>query len=306
MRGAVVCRCAVDVRHCRYRSVHHVRARRTVSLSRSAAPATRSTPRSWPARLRPPAAGNSPADGDDARRRRRQHLRLHRGGQEGIHRHAARPRPTPGPRSSPPAAWPSGTAASSPTRCPRPQVLSFDDYADIAARLDDVARRPAPGRAHPAGPAHAAADHARPSRPAAARARCPGRGRRGRRRRRDLPDGLAPGVRARASLRRRLAAARRAAEDRLRLRPALHVLRDPGVPRRATCPGRPPTCSPRPLAGQPGRQGAPARQRELHLLRQGPGRPAAAGDAAAASWPRSPASSGSGSATCSPPSCGPG
>ena len=46
----------------------------------------------------------------------------------------ARPRP-----SSPWAAWPSGTAPSWPSRCPRPMRCSgFDDYPDIAARLRSI------------------------------------------------------------------------------------------------------------------------------------------------------------------------
>ena len=81
-------------------------------------------------------AGRLEADGfllvDDAGRRRHrggQHLRLRRGGQEGLRRHAARRPPTsrtPVARrpSSPSAAWPSATARSSPTRCPRPTPCS--------------------------------------------------------------------------------------------------------------------------------------------------------------------------------------
>ena len=55
-------------------------------------------------------------------------------------------------------------------------VLGFDSYADIAARLDDVARRRPVAAAHAARPPHAAADQRRSHRPAAAAAagrRCP-------------------------------------------------------------------------------------------------------------------------------------
>ncbi len=59
------------------------------------------------------------------RRRRprgREHVRLHRGGPAGVDRHrpgARRRRARRAPGSSSPAAWPSATATSWPTRCPR-------------------------------------------------------------------------------------------------------------------------------------------------------------------------------------------
>ena len=113
---------------------------------------------------------------------------------------AAAPRP-----SSPSAAWPSGTARSSPRRCPRPTGCS----ASTTTRTSPPACRPIlhrrrPRLAHPARPPQAAADQPRPAagrrRGARARRPCPRpRGDRAgpaRRRR--------PGVRAAAPLRRRL------------------------------------------------------------------------------------------------------
>nr|WP_284287492.1 hypothetical protein [Angustibacter aerolatus] len=58
------------------------------------------------------------------------------------------------------------------------------------------------------------------------------------------------------------------------------------------------------LAEQGVREPVPG-ERELHLVRQGPRRPAAARDDAARAWPRSTASTGCGCRTCSPPRCGP-
>ena len=64
----------------------------------------------------PPPPGRS-------RPRRRQHLRVHRGGPAGVDRHRSWPSPSaPGTRrrgSWSPAAWPSATATSWPRRCPR-------------------------------------------------------------------------------------------------------------------------------------------------------------------------------------------
>ena len=98
-------------------------------------------------------------------------------------------------------------------------MLGFDDYADIAARLDDDRRAAsAPRRARPARPPHPAADQP-PVRAAAARAAVRRHGWRypsgtlGRRPRAAAPPaGRRPG---------------RAAEARVRLRPAMRVLRDP-------------------------------------------------------------------------------
>ena len=49
---------------------------------------------------------------------------------------------------------------------PEAQILSFDDYGDIGARLDDVLSRPPPSGAHRAGPPDPAAHQ--PRRPPAA------------------------------------------------------------------------------------------------------------------------------------------
>ena len=46
---------------------------------------------------------------------------------------------------------------------PEAEILSFDDYGNIASRLDDILAGQAQDRARPAGPAHAAADQ--PGRP---------------------------------------------------------------------------------------------------------------------------------------------
>ena len=57
--------------------------------------------------------------------------------------------PTPARRSSPWAAWPSATGPNSPSPCGEADaVLGFDSYADIAARLDDVAAGRADHAAH--------------------------------------------------------------------------------------------------------------------------------------------------------------
>ena len=61
-----------------------------------------------------------------------------------------------------------------------------------------------------------------------------------------------------------------------------------------------------PVARHAGRQGAVPRQRELHVLRQGPRRPAPARDHAPRAQRASTGSSGSGCPTSSPPRRGPG
>ena len=199
-----------------------------------------------------------------------------------------RPAPRPWSRS---AAWPSGTARSSPTSLPEADaVLGFDDYPDIAARLRSIVAGETHHAAHAAGPAPAAADlagRARRSRPPAgarvtpsgpgapyAAASTPARWRRS-----SWPaaaTGAARSARSRASAARSSAAA-------------------------------PPTCSPR-RAGWPtqGVARAVPGQRELHVLRQGPRRPPACSRRCCPSWPPSTASSGSGCPTCSRPRPGPG
>ena len=72
-----------------------------------------------------------------------------------------------------------------------------------------------------------------------------------------------------------------AAQAGQRLRPALLVLRDPELPRLVRQPAAQRRARRGALAGRAGRARAVPGQRELHVLRQGPRRPAAAGDAAA-------------------------
>ena len=103
------------------------------------APATRSTPRSWPDGFSPRvAAGRRRVRG---RCRGRQHVRLRRAGQEGLHRRPPRgvdlKRRTAAPRrSSRSAAWPSATARSSPSSLPEADaVLGFDSYRDMTSHL---------------------------------------------------------------------------------------------------------------------------------------------------------------------------
>ena len=96
--------------------------RRASTSRRSAARRTPSTPtRSSPSLL---ADGLVPADRRRRRRpRRRQHVRVHRGGPPGVDRRRARAgrrASAPAPSSWSPAAWPSATATSSPPRCPKP------------------------------------------------------------------------------------------------------------------------------------------------------------------------------------------
>ena len=119
------------------------------------------------------------------------------------------------------------------------QVLGFDDYADIAARLDDVL-------AGTKRPAHVARDRrtllpVSPVQPPAGEAR-------GGRQvdLTDLPPGHRPASGPRCIRRRLVRRRHRAAEDRLRLRPPLLVLRDPVVPRARSSPAARPSCWPRP------------------------------------------------------------
>ena len=129
-------------------------------------------------------------------------------------------------------------------------VLGFDDYADVAEPAAGDPRRRAPSGPRAPRPPHAAA---------AGAGRAPaGRGRRGHPGSRLVGGSRRP--RAPASGPRSLPApaGRRpvgAAQDRLRLRPALHLLRDPGLPRRVRVPHRRPRWWPRP-AGWPSRASA--------------------------------------------------
>ena len=199
---------------------------------------------------------------------------------------------------------------------PEAQVLSFDDYGEIGARLDDVLagrKRPAhtardrrtllpitPAASRPANASRPAERQPPPRKPSP---RPPARDRR-----RPWSTGT-PGRTVDRSWRRRVPAAAvrrrgRAAEDRVRLRPPVLLLRDPVLPRRVRLPSPARDPGRGPLAGRQRRPRAGAGQRELHLLRQGPGQPAAARGGAARPGRHRAGSSGSGSATCSPPSCG--
>ena len=179
---------------------------------------------------------------------------------------------------------------------PEAQILSFDDYGDIGARLDDVLsghRRPAHTARDrrtllPLSPADRQPPHPQPSQAAQPTQAAPWIG----------PD-PASGV-----FRRRLStgvvAPLKIASgcDRRCSFCAIPSFRGAFVSRRPTRdPGR------GPLAGQPGRPRAGAGERELHLLRQRPREPAARSRTCCRTWPGSKASTGSGSATCSPPSC---
>ena len=114
---------------------------------------------------------------------------------------------------------------------PEAQILSFDDYGEIGSRLDDVLagrRRPAHTARDrrallPITPAERQAPRAKA--PAPRRRRQPSLRRRGSARTR--PAGVPPPAVQRGG---------GAAEDRVRLRPALHVLCDPVLPRRVHVP----------------------------------------------------------------------
>ena len=157
---------------------------------------------------------------------------------------------------------------------------------------------PAPRPAGPTGPALPLTPVDRPI------GRRPRRPRRTRLGIADLPAGLAPA--SGPPLRRRLSgAAVGAAQARVGLRSAVQLLCDPGLPR---CLPVPPARRHRgrgPLAGRARRAGGAAGQRELLLVRQGPGRSPPARGPAAAAWRPSTGWSGSGSPTCSRPRCGP-
>ena len=156
-------------------------------------------------------------------------------------------------------------------------VLGFDSYADMSAHLDAILRGERPR-------SHVPVDRRTllPLSPSTGRESVVARA--GRHRRtagRGPAGGGRPGQR---SSRRAPPAGRPAlgaAQARVRLRPALHLLRHPVVPRRVrlAAAGRRPGRGP--VAGGPGRPRAGPGQRELDVLRQGPRRPAPARDAAA-------------------------
>ena len=121
---------------------------------------------------------------------------------------------------------------------PEAQILSFDDYADIAARLDSVAagqrwaaheprdRRkllPLSPADRPGSPAHLPG-HGLVAAPASPGQRSEQIA--------DLPPGVAPASGPRVHPASSGRGSRRAAQDRLWLRSPLHVLRNPGISRR--------------------------------------------------------------------------
>ena len=214
--------------------------------------------------------------------------------------------PRPSSRS---AAWPSATASSSPSQLPEADaVLGFDSYADMSDHLAAILGGQPARLARPARPPHAAAAVAgrAPGRPPGCavpghgvdRPRSRGTG--------TCRSGLAPAQPGPASCAARLDGRPvGAAEDRLRLRPALRVLRHPRCSAGPSCPAARPTCSPRP-AGWPS-EGV----RELFLVSENStsyGKDL--GDLrcwrrCCPSWRRSRASSGCGCPTCSRPRSGP-
>ena len=276
-----------------------------------------------PARRRGLAAGRRRGR---RRRGRGQHLRLRRAGQEGLDRRAAgglRPqgRAAAPRRSSRSAAWPSGTASSSPPSCPRPTRCSGSTPTSTCPATSPPSWT---GTSPPRTCRPTAAGCCRCRPPPASRApppsRCPGTGpdgvgrpRCGRCQRGAGEPGAGVGDHRGAGPRQRPAGAAGpagrpavgAAEDRQRLRPPLCVLRHPDVPRRLRLPSPVRRAGRGPLAGRARRQGDLPRQRELHVVRQGPGRPAAARHDAARAGGRAGASSGCGCPTCSRPRSGP-
>ena len=196
----------------------------------------------------------------------RQHLRVRRLGEEGLDRHRARRR----------RHRQEGRRGRLPRRAVRARARGLAAGGRRRARLRLLRRhrgaarrrrsRARPGRPRAARPAHPAAGHAGAP---------PGRHRRGRR----------PGPRLAAHRHHAHPARRRrdrVPEDRVRLRPALQLLRDPVLPR--LVPLAPAGRRPRrgAVARVDGRARARSGQRELDLVRQGPRRPAGAGEAAAA------------------------
>ena len=155
-------------------------------------------------------------------------------------------------------------------------VLGFDDYPDIAARLRSIVAGETPPGAHPAGPAPAAADlPGRPRRDRRSRARAHGR------RARPAAEPVRPATGPRA-VRRRLDGGPMAPLklasgcDRRCSFCAIPSFRGSFVSRRPSDV----LAEARWLAAA-GRARALPGQRELHVVRQGPRRPAAARDAAA-------------------------
>ena len=178
------------------------------------------------------------------------------------------------------AAWPSATARTSPSRCPRPTRCSASTTTPTSRPGCGRSSRGRPTGRTPRRTGAAAADlpgrarrlHVSRARPRSARDRPP-TGRRDRRGRR--------GDRPRAVRRRLDGGPMAAAQAGQRLRPALLVLRDPELPRLVRQPPPQRRAARGALAGRAGRPRAVPGQRELHVLRQGPRRPPAARDPAA-------------------------
>ncbi len=231
---------------------------------------------------RPARGGGLPPRRGPGRRgdRRGQHLRLRRGRQEGLRRHpprGLRPQVRGVHQGGRRGGLPGRALRQGPRRVAargrrRPRLRRLPRHRGPAAL--DPRGRAAPS-AHATGPPPAAADLAGGARREHRRgARAHGRGAR-------PADRSGPGVRP---PRRPPPPRRRAdgsAQAGQRLRPAVLVLRDPVVPGlvRLEAPQR--RARRGPVAGRAGRQGAVPGQRELHVLRQGPRRPSAPGDAAA-------------------------
>ncbi len=208
---------------------------------------------------------------DRGRRRQRragEHLRLHPGGQAGVdHRAALRRRVgRPGRRRRLPGRALRRRTGRGAARDPGAQLRRLRRDRRQARRR--AGRPQAPG-ARGQGPPHPAAHH--PGRTPARPASGPGGGSRraldGSRRRR-VPAAAVPRRRG-------------PAEDRVRLRPPVLLLRDPVLPRRVRLPPAARDPGRGALAGRQRRARAGAGQRELHLLRQGPGQPSAARGGAA-------------------------
>ena len=143
-------------------------------------------------------------------------------------------------------------------------MLGFDDYPDIAARLRSIVAGEAHHAAHPAGPAPAAADLAGRAR------RCPPT---------PVPGhALRPRVRcdAGSTRARRLRSSWPAAATA-----AAPSARSPPSAARSSAAGPRDVLQEARWLAEQGVQRALPGQRELHVLRQGPRRPAAARDAAA-------------------------
>ena len=251
--------------------------------------------------------GLGPRRGRSRRRRRgRQHVRVRRAGQEGLHRRAARGGRPQGPRvrGAHPGRRRGRVHGGAVRREARLAAAGGRRRAGVRLLRVDVRPPHDDPRRWPRRVAY-------PRRPPEAAAAVAGRAAGCRRRRLDPgARGIAAGepdsrIRAagRAGPPRRPAVG--AAEDRQRLRPAVLVLRDPDVPRRVPVAASRRRAGRGAVAGRRGRARGVPRQRELHVLRQGPRRPDPAGVAAAGARRGRRASSGFGCRTCSRPRSGP-